>query len=814
MKNNKHNSNHILMLLTQIFNQKFLSEIKSIIVRNTFHKIVFPFDNILKGFGVIFCVLLSINSSAQYHISGIVTDRQTGERLIGANVVEYNTTNGTSTDNNGYFSLISQGNKMLVSFIGYQKQEHLLTSDTVLFISLNAGEILNEILVEGKHSEYFNITSLSSKEMLEIPALGGKPDVLKALQLMPGIQSQQEGSSLINVRGGNPGENLYLIDNIPLIYVNHLGGFISVFNPDMINGIDVYKGGFPAKYGGKLSSIVAITQREGDKSKLKGTLGIGITDASFSVEGPLLDKKASFILTGRKTLIDPFMLLASGLSGGGDYFLFYGFHDLNGKFSWHPNSKNNFYVNFYQGDDYIRYWSKDNGDRASLGYTWGNNMIAVRWNCMLTPRLFFDNTVSYTRYRSKTVSAYESTSSSDTTSYENRYLSSVRDLSLRSDWHYKLMKKWDVEFGTKMTHYSYMPNKIEQSNSTITSANEIISPNEFSGYLSSKATILNTIEAETGIRFVNYNVSGYNQAVFEPRLILNAKLADTWRLNFTWQKVYQFSQLLFTAGSIFNSEVWVPADEDVDPSYSIQYSCGIKGRLFDGVFEAEIDAYYKELNQLITYKEGYSNLLGDGNWRNKLETDGTGNAKGVELLVRKVKGDWTGFLAYTLSKATRQYPGIDNGEEFVFNYDRPHAVSINVSHKINELWKFNATWVYQTGLPYTPVLGRQVIAVNDGDNTEYEEAYIYGERNSERMKDYHRLDLGFIRSIQTKRGRNAEWCFSVYNAYCRRNPSMYYYASDINGEQGITETDYSNLKQYQISYFPIIPTVSYKVYFE
>ena len=253
-------------------------------------------------------LLFPIFLFSQIKISGFVKDAETGEMLIGVTVLEENTNNGVATSANGYFSILSKGNTIKVSYIGYNNISLKCYSDTSLTILLKPGQELDEIKVTGERFQKFNTTTLSVAELKTIPAMGGKPDVLKTLQLMPGIQSQGEGTSLLNVRGGNPGENLYLIDNIPLLYVNHLGGFFSVFNPDMINSMEVYKAGFPAKYGGKLSSVMSITQREGNNKQWKGNFGIGITDASFSVEGPLIKEKASIIITGRKTLIEPLMI--------------------------------------------------------------------------------------------------------------------------------------------------------------------------------------------------------------------------------------------------------------------------------------------------------------------------------------------------------------------------------------------------------------------------------------------------------------------------------------------------------------------------
>jgi hypothetical protein len=765
-------------------------------------------------------LFLIINSAiAQHHISGFVSDKLTGERLIGANVFETGTTNGTSADNNGYFSLITKSKSIQVSFIGYKTITLSFTSDTLVHVSLEGGELLGEITVKGKQSKRFNVSTLSHHEMQDIPSLGGKPDVLKALQLLPGIQSQQEGSSLLNVRGGNPGENLYLIDNVPLIYVNHLGGFASVFNPDMINNIEVYKGGFPAKFGGKLSSIVSITQREGDKSKLRGSFSIGVTDASFSIEGPLLNKKASFIVTGRKTLIDLFMLAASGLIDGNEVFTMYGFHDINGKFSWHPDEKNSFYINLYQGDDYLKFWNKNrstSNEKFSLGNSWGNWLAAARWNRVVSSRLFVDNTFSYTHYRLKVLNSYASKSNNDTVDYANLYYSSVQDLSLRSDWQYKILKDWNLDFGAKATLITHIPNKITLSEATSNPGYETIKTSEASVYVNNRFTLFNFIDADAGARLVNYHSGSFNKLVIEPRLMVNARISSSNTINFTYQKVNQFAHLAFTSGNIMNNEIWIPADERISPSNSTQFSLGWKSQFFDEAFESELNLYYKELNQLATYKEGYSNLMGDGGWRSKIETGGNGRAKGVELLVRKLKGKWTGFMGYTYSNSTRQYPGINKGEEYLFDYDRPHSLSINMNRKINEKWTFNLTWVYQTGLPYTPVIGRQFAPItNAGGNGEvvYEEAFIYGERNSEHMKAYHRLDLGLALTTKTKHGRKAIWNFSVYNVYNRHNPASYYYGYNKDGFVSYDPENYTPLKQYQTSFFPIIPSVSYKVFF-
>ncbi len=770
---------------------------------------------------LLFFLFPILHLSAGHRISGFIKDGNTGEFLIGASIIEKGTNNGTSTDNNGYFSLVSKTNFIRISYIGYKNQELYLDKDTLINILLEGGKEIGEVYITSRQNKKFNVSRLTKSEMLSIPSLGGKPDILKALQLMPGIQSQQEGSSLLNIRGGNPGENLYLFDNVPIIYVNHLGGFMSVFNPEMINNIEVYKGGFPPRYGGKLSSVISITQREGDKSKLKGSLSIGVTDASFSVEGPLLNKKASFIITGRKTLIDPFMILISGIIEGNNNYVFYGFHDFNGKFSWHPDTKNSIYFNFYQGDDYLQFWNKKNlnpAEKFKLSNTWGNYMASLRWKRVHNLKLFSDNSISYTRYRLKTIQSFSSVNQSDTISYQNDFFSSVQDFSIMSDWQYNILKNWSLDFGVKSSLLINIPNKILNSETDVSQNFERIIANESSIYFNNRLSLFGFLDINAGMRLVNYTSDNYYKFSAEPRLSVNAKVLGNNYLNFSYQKVTQFAHLIYTSGSILNNEIWIPANSDIEPSYSTQYSVGWKYDIDNGNFQSEIDLYYKNLNNLATYKEGYSNLVGDGNWRSKIETGGIGISKGFELLLRKNKGDWKGFVSYSFSNSTRKYSGINSGKEFLYDFDRPHSFSVNVNRKINDKWSFNILWVYQSGNPYTPVIGRQLTLINDLNGNPgqvFTEELIYGEKNSARMKDYHRLDISATLNVKTKKGRRAEWNFSVYNLYNRKNPTSYYYGYDKEGAITYSNSEkYTPIGQYQISFFPIIPSVSYKIYFE
>lgn len=766
-----------------------------------------------KIFVFIFLIVVPFVVSAQYKVSGFVKDAQTGELLVGATVVELNTLNGTVSSTNGYFSLIAKGKQLSVSYVGYQPVEIIYSADTLLSILLNPGSELEMINVSGQRYQSFNTSRLQASEILAIPAIGGKPDIMKTLQLMPGIQSQGEGTSLLNVRGGNPGENLYLIDDVPLLYVNHLGGFMSVFNPDMINSIEVYKGGFPARYGGKLSSIMAISQREGNNKQWKGNMGLGITDASFNIEGPIVKNKATIIVNGRKTLIDPLMLLGSGLADQ-DFFISYGFHDINSKISYRPNTKNSFHLNFYQGDDYLKFSNKkqeNNNEHFKLNNVWGNWLLSGRWSSVLGARLFANHILSYTSYRLKVYKWYLENNTNNAQESEQIFRSTVSDLSFRSDWQFKLTENYSLEYGGKLTRMNHMPNYVYNSSSNNEADFDVLNSFETSAYLNNKILLFGFIDADLGVRMVNYRINEFSTFDFEPRLNITGQISTNHSFNVTYQKMNQYSHLLWTTGAIMNNEVWIPSDDDLSPSKSVQYTLGWKGLFDNGRYETEIVFYNKQLSDLAAYKEGYSNLIGGGEWQTKIEKGGSGKSAGLEMLIRKKLGDWTGFVAYTYSNTTRIFENINRGESFVFDYDRPHSASVHVNHKFGKKWSAGASWIYQTGLPYTPVIGRQYILEENGETVE---GLIYGKRNSGRMKEYHRLDLGATYNTTNYKGRKVEWNFSLYNAYCRRNPNAYYYGgSELSTKTQDYDGNYQHIKLYQVSFFPIIPSVSYKVYF-
>ncbi len=770
-------------------------------------------------------LLLCSGLYGQNAISGFVKDANTGEVIHNAIIVNTENNHKTYSDIYGYFSISYDSICPLsISHIGYQTKEYMLVGkiNNVLTILLTEGTQLSGVNISATKTT-FNTAQLSVVELKSIPSLGGTADVLKAMQLLPGIQGQNEGSSSLIVRGGSPGQNLYLLDNTPLIYVNHLGGFLSVFNPDMIHDISIIKGGFNPKYGGKLSSVVAISQRSGDTSQFKGSFGIGITDINLSLEGPL-SKKVSYMFTARKTLFGMLMYAGTALSRGNSATFSYGFHDINGKVTWRLNNKNKFFFNAYQGDDYIRVNSKNSDlfseEKFKGRNTWGNMLFSADWNHIANNRLFGKTTASYTKYRLSDKQEVEQPIGDPSI---NNFTSSINDISLRSEWKYSVSPKYSANFGIHSSFLNHSPYELETKSSQGNSYHkESINSLKNALFVNNIFRLNKSIKLDVGLRAVNYSIADYSKMFFEPRLEISFKFKSKYNLNISYAQMNQSSHLLFIPGAnIMATEVWVPASAALPPSKSQQASIGLSTYIKDNMFMIESAVYYKKMTNLSTYKEGFSSLKTNSDWLKTIETGGNGISYGLELFIKKNSGKWTGSLGYNLSYTTRQFDNINNGKTYLYEYHRPHSISLMVNRKINSKWSFNMVWVYQTGIPYTPAIGRQYAIVpgeyDESGGVIYKEALIYGERNSEKMKDYHRLDVGFKYSKLTKKHKwKAEWSFSIYNVYSRQNPSMYYYNTNASGEI-IFNSTYANtvggLNLYQLSLFPFIPSVSYKVYF-
>ncbi|MDD4107707.1 MAG: carboxypeptidase-like regulatory domain-containing protein [Prolixibacteraceae bacterium] len=766
---------------------------------------------------LLFIVIVQHSRAAQIQLSGFVRDAQNGEVLIGANVWEKNQHAGTTTDNRGYFSLkVSTPCKLSISYISYNTVELdiLSKSDSLLNIQLENENKLQEITVTASRERHFEATRFSSKQLTQIPALGGKPDVIKALQLIPGVQTQSEGMSLMMVRGGEPGQNQYLLDNVPLIYVNHLGGFLSVFNPDMINSVDFYKGNFPARQGGKLSSIVDITQREGNISKHQGSFSVGVTDLSFTFEGPLANKKFSYIVTTRKTLTDAFLGLISALADESDAMVAYGFHDINAKLNWKPDDRNSLSLNLYQGDDYLNYWTKPwkmkNDERSHFNQQWGNWLVSGRWNRVFSPRLYAENILSYSRYRNKTGQDFSHKVDGVTEKFKSLNRASVNDFSFRSAWKYAFLKNWNIEFGGQISNLIYEPNYNYLSTSSTPAIGDKFNAVESAIHIDNKINLMPGLLIQPSFRLSSFSNNGKSFVEPEPRVNISYSPNQNQSFNLNYMRVSQSSHLVFAQSELLKKEVWLPATAISQPEISNQYALSWNGQFAKGKFSVETGVYYKQMNHLVTLKEGYENMINITAVGNKIETNGTGTAYGVELMLKKNTGKWTGSLGYAWSYADRIFANINGGKRCEYDFNRPHNVTLTVNRELRKNWTMNVVWIFQSGMPYTPALGKYYVLNPETQKPAIE--LIYGDKNSARMQPYHRLDLGFSHTITNRRGNKAVWTYSIYNAYNRINPYSYYFDND---KWRNNYTDYTRpLKLYKIGLFSIIPSISYKVYFD
>lgn len=758
--------------------------------------------------------------ATKIQVSGFVRDGLTNETLIGAHVQDANDGSGRSTDNNGYFSFSIQTPAiLLVSYIGYETKriEIAAERDTLLLIGLNTNIELKEVSVKGtRRTEHF-VTRLSAKEIDRIPSLTGKPDVMKVLQLQPGVQTQSEGLSLMMVRGGEPGQNLYLLDNVPLTYVNHLGGFMSVFNPDMINAIDFYKGNFPAQFSGKLSSIVNVTQREGNLSKHQGAYSLGVTDASCLFEGPLFDQKMSYIVTARKTLTDIPLATLTAMSDLYTAIYSYGFHDFNLKLNWKYDASNTFKLNIYQGDDYLNYWYKpwatgnSSDERMHAVQRWGNWLVSTRWDKVMGPKLYAENIASFSWYRNLSAQWYKSQSDSVEVKATNKNRSSVGDFSLRSFWKYAAHQNWNIEFGGQLSYLLYDPNYVYNSSIQSQTAHTRFHSFESSAYLNNHIRLFSFMQLQPSVRMSSYASNQHSFLTLEPRLNTQFDLTHKHRVSFDYMRVTQNSHMVFAQSEIIKKEIWLPATEMLPPQMSDQVSLNFEASDLLETFDVVSSIYFKRMKNLTTLKEGYENMIGITGIDNKLEKNGIGESKGLELTFRKTKGTWQGEVSYAYSHSEREFENINQGRPYEYDYNRKHSVSLNCNRAINENWHFSATWIIQSGLPYTPALAKQYIW--DSNREAYDKVgLIFGDKNSKHMQPYHRLDLGFSKTTQTKRGYKAVWNFAVYNAYNRINPYLYYYDNDNNRNN--TTKDDAPLQQYKLGLFSIIPSVSYKVFFD
>ncbi len=773
------------------------------------------------GYGL--CLPVALAQEGSITVSGTVTDSETGELVVGAALYVVAQDIGGITNQYGYYSLTLLGDsvRMVVSHVAYTPQVLTYSSqeDLVLDISLVPSTLaLEELEVTATSESSLQTTQMSAisipvKDVENLPSILGETDVLRIIQLLPGIQSGVEGSTGLYVRGGGPDQNLYLLDGTQVYNPSHLFGFLGTFNSDAIKDVRVLKGGFPARYGGRLSSVIDLTMKEGNMKRFAGTGSIGFLASRMTLEGPIKRDRASFLISARRSYAD---LLIRPFLPEDEYFGYY-FSDLNVKTNVVLNPKNRIYLSGYWGADrlYSRF-AYSLGDEDEEALSWSNLTATARWNHIFGARLFSNVLVGYTNYALLVQSEYRYGSENGTNIWEDHYESGIQDLHARVDMEFIPSASHSLRFGVGAQQHSFLTGAYEEIyrvGETIrdltVSPNRRTKGNEFQAYVEDDWRLSSKIRLNTGVHASSFLIEGRSYVSVEPRIsaLWNLNSRTSVKASFAYMQQY-IHLLATTSGLSLPTDLWVPATAKIQPQRSWQVAGGVVRTLSDGMFELSVEGYYKKMNNLIEYEDGadYFDTVFGGTWEDRVES-GLGLAYGGEFFFQKKSGRTTGWVGYTLSWSRRKFDKINNGRWFPYRYDRRHDASLVISHRINPRLDISGTWVYGTGqavtLPVgymvsTPHLRRSLDTVGFG-LSEYD---VQSSRNGARLPAYHRLDVG-LRMHRTVKRVKRTLSIGTYNTYSRRN------AISI-----ITERDeHGDLIFKKFSILPIVPSLSYQLSF-
>lgn len=766
-------------------------------------------------------------SQDTYTLSGRIQDASSGEVLIQATIQVPELQMGAYTNEYGFYSLsLPEGTySVRFSYIGFASitREITLTSSQSLDIELEQEGVQVDAVVISAEAEDENVSQvemstvkLNIMQVRKMPQLLGEVDIIRSMQLMPGVTTVGEGATGFNVRGGNVDQNLILLDESPVYNSSHLLGFFSVFNADAIKDVKLYKGGIPAKYGGRLSSVMDIRQKEGNNKQFAMTGGIGLLSSRLTVEAPLQKEKSSFMISGRRSYMDLFLKLSNDPDINSNTLYFY---DLNAKVNYTLGDKDRLYLSGYLGNDVF-------GFQEDFRFQWGNQTGTLRWNHLFSDKLFSNFTAIYSDYE-YLIGIPESSGESD----PFEWTSHIYNYNLKADFGYFLNPQNTIEFGASALLYRFQPGDVDFLGDR-TNFNDFALEHEhameYAAYLSNEQKIGSKLTLKYGLRYSLFQNIGsgtvykYAEGVprsetsivdtlqygsreviksfggLEPRLAVNYRLDDESSLKASYNRTRQYIHLISNTTAATPIDVWKPAGSYVDPATADQVAFGYFRNFSNNMFEASVEVYYKQFKDLVDYKDG-ANLL----FNQTIETEllsGDGRAYGAEVLIRKNKGDLTGWLAYTLSRTERQVEGINNGEYYPSNYDKLHDVSLVLNYQISKSWDIGANFAFMTGRPITYPDGRYTY---DGITVP-----VYSNRNGARTPAYHRLDLSANLNPRKNEGRRwkSTWNFGVYNAYNRRNPYSIYFRQN--------ETNPTVTEAVQLSIFgSIIPSVTYNFQF-
>ena len=764
----------------------------------------------------------------KYTISGYVKDARNGETLIGATVALKNNAKGISSNQFGFFSItLTEGKYELVgSYVGFQPLSIpiKLDSDKNINFDLSPREALTEVIVSSNKRDA-NVKNaqmgkfvLPIEQIKAIPAFLGEADLLKTIQLLPGVRNAGEGSAGIYVRGGGPDQNLIMLDDAIVYNTGHLFGFFSIFNSDAIKNVSLIKGGMPPQYGGRLSSVLDVAMKEGNDKKLQVDGGIGLIASRVSIQGPIKKNKSSFIISARRTYIDgltkPFVSKNSQFGGSGYYF-----YDLNAKMNYRFSEKDRLYISGYVGRDVFNFV---NGQKSlQVNIPWGNATGTIRWNHVFNKRLFGNTTAIFNNYNF-TFQALQN-------SLNIKLASGIRDFSLKQDFDLYPFTGHKVKFGGLYTLHRFTPSVVSGGQDSV-----IFQPlnpqskyaHEAALYIQDDWEVSDKVKINFGLRYSGFQQIGpykiyqtdkdgnrldstvysNGQSVrkyggLEPRFTLRYAITDETSIKASITKNFQFIHLVSNSGTTLPTDLWVPSTYKVKPQISWQYSAGLFKNFKENMYETSVEVYYKNMQNQIEYQEGYTpNTLED---TENSFTFGRGWSYGSEFFINKTKGRLTGWIGYTLSWTWRQFSQLNGGEKFPSKYDRRNDISVVGIYELNKRWKLSSTFVFGTGNAAT--LPQRFYLVNGVLTQEYSRINEY------RLPSYHRLDFAAIynpKKNMYRKKMKTEWIFSIYNLYSRKNPYFIYFDQTGSPYDGSLK-----VQGKQVSLFPIIPSVTWNFKF-
>lgn len=789
----------------------------------------------------------------QVTISGFVRDQTSSESLVGASVYDVNSLSGVATNAYGFFSLsltIPPGSngipvRLQTSYIGYESRSFTIPSliqDTVLAIVLQPNAAIKEVLVTASETNRQTVrnTQMGAMEVSHAtiratPTLMGEADIIRTLQLTPGVSVGTEGISGLYVRGGNSDENLFLIDGNPVYQVNHIGGFFSAFNNEAIKGMNFFKAGFPARYGGRLSSVVDVQTKEGNMKEFHGSASLGLISGNLNLEGPIWKDHTSFNIALRRTWLDvlttPAMAIINHKKKDGNTLkVRYAFHDLNARIDHRFSEKSRMYLSLYNGNDVLKAKNKDDWEgylNTQDSYMrWGNLVASAGWTYAFSNKLFGKLSGFYTRYCSKISYSEEKISGYEGEEYYRHALdqtmnrTGITDFGVRTAFDYQPVAAHHIRFGADYLAHYFEPeyNRLKALDSDKpdsmqigqTFTDEHLWAHEAAAYAEDDWEISDAFRLNAGLRFSLFSVENKTYTGLEPRVSLRWLLSRDLSLKASYSRMNQYVHLISNSFMDLPTDSWMPVTSRLKPLVSDQVSLGAYYN-WNRLLDFSVEGYYKKMNNLLEYKDGYSLIPSSVSWEDKMAV-GEGHAYGLEFMVRKQTGRTTGWVGYSLAWADRRFDEINEGLRYPSRYDNRHKLNIVAMHKLSDKVELSAAWTYSSG-NYT-TLSLENFRPNDhlhlpGETSSWGtvgEDY-YDKRNNYQLPAYHRLDLGINIYRPKKKGRMGIWNVSIYNVYCRMNPIMVY-KGDVKDKTSENGTTYRNAFK-SVGIFPIIPSISY-----